>query len=848
MITRSELFIILCILLIVYILYKNRYIKEKYTIGDVTFKWKNKGSIEGIVDKWILSFEGDVPKDDMEITKTDRPDLFKNFTNNQVQILDGYTFDSYPSNGLTIKLYYNEKNDNNVLLTKSIPFDQAKIVADRGFFNKKDRTKDLLFQQMTEATTTTYSLHRYDFIYNVKADSANNAQMGMKIQWIKVDGDLLKSQNDVDDLYFTMNIMPKSEGNSGPTSEKLLENMTNDTDKYTFGTDLGYNKYAEWWRNPDGYTVGENIFTIYKKNNKIEKIEISYNRPKDAPGWKILENSKLMIDETGNRGESGSSKNVTYTYTMPKTPIKLDDTVNETWFEWTGNATGEGYFDASVMENNWVNVNYKTGLAAKLKGATIQKEITLAQCQSLCEKEDECKAVEFTEESEGFETSCALTKVKPTEDNTTTTDFERKIWIRPDPPPPPPAPPAIDADASPDTAWKKYEGTKFGGTTNVGTWAETLLEKFENATLDKCKYECETNPQCESFNYHTQEPDNRNNCYTFSTKPIPHGQTASNIKGPHPHNSYLDWDIYEQTSDKIVSESGLGLPNKVYMKGWKDWCGLEFGNKFNCNFSEKWRKQFELFNNGDGTYSFKAGSYCKDFVRNISCSDGTITDNSKFKIINNVDGTYSIKPITSGRGYCSGINDGKNYKCTSDTIGDLEKFKFYDADGLVVSSSTSSTPPSTAPPPPPPSITEIPTGEKVYIKGGNKGKYCSADSNKKVYCNTTTKPNRFSEKSNFIFNKNSDGTYSFKNSDSGGYCTDLANYIQCSYSNISDWQRFKIINNSDGTYSLMGNGGKGPAADGGLNWKYCTDEQSKIKCKKGSIGIDGWEKFEIGKI
>ena len=113
MITRSELFIILCILLIVYILYKNHYAKEKYAIGDVTFKWKNKGSIEGVVDKWILGFGGDILIDDMEITKTDRPDLFRNFTNNQVQILDGYTFTSYPSDGLTVKLYYDEKKNDN---------------------------------------------------------------------------------------------------------------------------------------------------------------------------------------------------------------------------------------------------------------------------------------------------------------------------------------------------------------------------------------------------------------------------------------------------------------------------------------------------------------------------------------------------------------------------------------------------------------------------------------------------------------------------------------------------------------------------------------------------------------
>ena len=696
MITRSELFIILCILLIVYILYKNHYANEKYTIGDVTFKWKNKGSIEGIVDKWILGFEGDVPIDDMEITKTDRPDLFKNFTNNQVQIVDGYTFDSYPSNGLTVKLYYNEKNDNNVLLTKTIPFDQSKIVADRGFFNKKDRTKDLEFLQMTEATTTTYSLHRYDFIYNVKADSASNAQMGMKIQWIKVDDVLLTSQDDNDDLYFTMNIMPKSEGTSGPTSEKLLENMTNDTDKYTFGTDDGYNKYAEWWRNPDGYTVGENIFTIYKKNSKIEEIEISYNRPRDAPGWKIKENSKLMIDETTNQGDE-NTKNVTYTYTIPKTPIKLDDTVNETWFEWTGNETDNGYFDASVMNGWWVNVNDRTGLAATLKGAAIQKGITLAQCQSLCEKEDECKAVEFTEESGDWETSCALTKVRPTEDNTTTTELERKIWIRPDPPA---GPPATDADASSDTTWKIHDNTRFKGTPGgtKGTWGENVIDTFENATLDKCKSECEKNPQCKSFNYETLEPDDRNNCYTFSTKP-----TGSNNKNPS--SNYSNWKIYEQTSDKIVSESGLGLPSEVYIKGRdvedKDgWCDTDsdLAHTMRCIQSSKdWRKKFYLLDNGDGIYTIKGGSgpkYCADMGNNLRCEYNTIADKKyqrgKYKISYNNDGTYSIIGPEKNK-YCASDNDGENIICNRDKIEGWEKFNFYDAEtGLVVSSPTSS--------------------------------------------------------------------------------------------------------------------------------------------------------------
>jgi hypothetical protein len=686
--------------------------KEEYDAGDITFKWKNKGSIEGIVNKWIISFMNGDDKitDDMEITKTDRPDLFRNFTNNQVQILDGYTFTSYPSDGLTVKLYYDEKKTDNLLIEKNIKFDQTKLTVGRGFLDKKERD-DLTFQQLTEATVNTYKLYEYAFVMNKLSYKG-----GLEIQWIKVDGELLISQNNNDDIYIKIDKQPEND-----LDDMFVEN----------------NSFAQWIKKSlnaaDGVEFGDRVFTISKKNNKIEKIEISYYKPIYAPGWKILENSKIMIEESENKGSGKNPENVMYTYNIPKTPIPLDDTVSENWFGWTGNATDEGYFDASVMENNWVNVNYKTGSGALLKGATIQKGLTLEQCKSLCEKENECKSLEFTEESGDVETSCALAKVRPTEDNTTNTELESKIWIR-DPPAPPPGPPATDADASPDTAWDKYEGTKFEGNTNAGTWAETLLGKFENATLNKCKYECETNPQCESFNYHTQEPDNRNNCYTFSTKPIPHGQTASNIKGPHPHDSYLDWDIYEQTSDKIGSESGLGLPDKVYMKGSNGWCGLD-GTKFACNFIESWRKQFGLFDNGDGTYSFKRGSYCKDYDKNIYCTNTEIKDDSKFKLISNDDGTYSIKPITSGRGYCSGINTGENYKCTSDTIGDLEKFNFYDAEtGEVVSSPATSTASSTAtatstppPPPPPPPPSAIYNKKSKTMIWASKDLYINKD-------------------------------------------------------------------------------------------------------------------------
>ena len=267
---------------------------------------------------------------------------------------------------------------------------------------------------LVESTLNTYKLYEYAFIMNKLSykGSVWTEDYGLEIQWIKVDGVLLTSQKNSDDIYIKIDKEPK----------KDLDNM--------FVED---NNYAQWKKksvinNPNGIELGDRVFTISKKNNKIEKIEISYYKPTYAPGWKITENSKLMIEESENRGSDKYSENVTYTYTIPDTAIKVDDTVSGGWSTWTG-PNGETYFNLSKMNNNWVNINSMSGMSATLKGAGRQLDLTLEQCKSLCENEDECKSLEYIPmytTSSGYSspnTHCTLSKVLPTDENT-------KYWTR----------------------------------------------------------------------------------------------------------------------------------------------------------------------------------------------------------------------------------------------------------------------------------------------------------------------------------------------------------------------------------------------------------------------------------
>jgi hypothetical protein len=92
------------------------------------------------------------------------------------------------------------------------------------------------------------------------------------------------------------------------------------TDACVSDTTLGHidprgdSTWAAW--ELDTTSVGQKIFTI-TTSKKVGKFEISYQRPKYTPGWRITENGTAVVTETSNRGGENTPSPVTYTYTIP---------------------------------------------------------------------------------------------------------------------------------------------------------------------------------------------------------------------------------------------------------------------------------------------------------------------------------------------------------------------------------------------------------------------------------------------------------------------------------------------------------------------------------------------------
>jgi hypothetical protein len=72
------------------------------------------------------------------------------------------------------------------------------------------------------------------------------------------------------------------------------------------------------WDEEDGsvYGIGDVIFTVTSPT-KVSEFEISYQRPKYAPGWIIKENGNVVLTEPENRGADNEPTPVTYKYTIP---------------------------------------------------------------------------------------------------------------------------------------------------------------------------------------------------------------------------------------------------------------------------------------------------------------------------------------------------------------------------------------------------------------------------------------------------------------------------------------------------------------------------------------------------
>jgi hypothetical protein len=135
-----------------------------------------------------------------------------------------------------------------------------------------------------------------------------------------------------------------------------------------------------------------------------------------------------------------------------------------------------------------------------------------------------------------------------------------------------------------------------------------------------------------------------------------------------------------------------------------------------------------------------------------------------------------------------------------------------------------------------PRAAQFNTGDKISLKGGHEGKYCSdRPETGKLMCTA----DNIQDWEQFTVSKNADNTYALKSARTGNYCGDGGdNGVDCSRANLAAHEKFKIFGNADGSYSLKG----------GYLGKYCSDRPhgGGIICSVDHL--DAWEKFTISKI
>jgi hypothetical protein len=120
---------------------------------------------------------------------------------------------------------------------------------------------------------------------------------------------------------------------------------------------------------------------------------------------------------------------------------------------------------------------------------------------------------------------------------------------------------------------------------------------------------------------------------------------------------------------------------------------------------------------------------------------------------------------------------------------------------------------------------------KVIIKGGNKGKYCTGgDSGQPITCGRDV----VGDWEKFTLEIQPDGKIALKGGKDNKYCSDKGNEVKCDTNVVEAWEKFSFTNNTDGTTFIKG-------SNKGFN---CTDEDNqKVAC--GRAGDGAWQKFTV---
>ena len=109
------------ILFIIFLIYSIKPKREEYTLDGIKLSWDNKGSIEGVVTKWVVTLK-DSSGNVIHTYENSEPKNLKDFTAASMDIVNNKEFNKSIIGNNILELYYNEVKSENRVHTKPVAF------------------------------------------------------------------------------------------------------------------------------------------------------------------------------------------------------------------------------------------------------------------------------------------------------------------------------------------------------------------------------------------------------------------------------------------------------------------------------------------------------------------------------------------------------------------------------------------------------------------------------------------------------------------------------------------------------------------------------------------------------